>query len=54
MAAAVKYQYYLLKSYHYLMLRDTTGLDFRALKLFKRFDELLGESKDGTLTEDQF
>ena len=50
----MKYQYYLLKSYHYLMLSDTSGIDFRALKLFKEFAAMLDKSDDGTLTDAQF
>lgn len=49
----MKYQYYLLKSYHYLMLRDTVGIDFRALKLFESFAKELDKSNDGTLTSEQ-
>jgi len=49
----LKYQYYLMKSYQYLILKDTSGLDFRALKLFNQFAATLTESENGTLTDTQ-
>lgn len=48
------YQYYVLKSYHYLMLATLPAIDFRAQKLFDKFSTLLVESKDGMLTEAQY
>ncbi len=50
----LKYQYYLLKSYHYLMLQDMSGMDFRAQKMFDAFAKFLADSPNGMLTKDQF
>jgi hypothetical protein len=55
------YQYYLLKSFHYLMLEDMPAVDFLAQKLFDAFSDMVIEkpgkgpvSPDGMLTESQF
>jgi hypothetical protein len=59
------YQYYLVKSYHYLMLDELPSIDFRAQKMFDAFVNmvepiskkkvnLMEDSEDGTLTADQF
>ena len=48
------YQYYLLKSYHYLMLDTLPGVDFRAQKLFDEFASLLTKSADGMLSDSQY
>jgi len=57
------YQYYLLKSYHYLMLEDLPDMDFRARKLFDAFADMVipkknqpsnSVSPDGMLTQSQF
>jgi hypothetical protein len=40
------YQYYLLKSYHYLMLKDLPEIDFGAQKLFDEFATLLSQSEE--------
>lgn len=59
-ARLLLYQYYLLKSYHYLMLEDLPAMDFRLQKLFDSFADMLVErgsgsaSPDGMLTEAQF
>ncbi|HEY0377085.1 MAG TPA: hypothetical protein VGC87_09015 [Pyrinomonadaceae bacterium] len=45
------YQYYLLKSYHYLMLEELPEINFGAQKLFDKFSELLTKSEDGMLKE---
>jgi hypothetical protein len=42
----LKYQYYLLKSYQFLMLDDLRSLDFRAIKMFDAFTNYIpGKSK---------
>ena len=62
------YQYYLLKSYHYLMLEDWPVVDFRVQKLFDSFVKMViekpgkadvtmepvKESTDGMLTPAQY
>jgi hypothetical protein len=61
------YQYYLLKSYHYLMLEDLPIVDFKVQKLFDAFVVMvvekdgksttvkpLSESSNGMLTADQY
>src|ERR1051325_5948250 len=48
------YQYYILKSYHYLMLDTMPSIDFRAQKLFDKFSTLLTASADGMLSEAQY
>jgi hypothetical protein len=48
------YQYYLLKSYHYLMVKELPGMDFRAQKLFDEFSKLLTKSEDGMLDDKQY
>jgi hypothetical protein len=50
----LRYQYYVLKSYHYLMLKDQPGIDFRAQKLFDKFSELLSKSENGMLDDAQY
>ena len=42
----LKYQYYLLKSYQFLMVEDLPSLDFRALKMFDAFTNYIpGKTK---------
>lgn len=53
-ARLVKYQYYLLKSYHYHMLADHPRFDFTVTALFDKFAEMLVDSRDGTLTQDKY
>lgn len=48
----LKYQYYLLKSYHYLMLEDFPEIDFGAQKVFDEFARILGA--EATLSETQY
>ncbi len=48
----LKYQYYLLKSYHYLMFEDFAEIDFGAQKIFDEFARILGG--DGTLSDTQY
>lgn len=48
------YQYYLLKSYHYLMLEGLPIVDFRAQQMFDRFSKLLPDSADGILADAQY
>ncbi len=48
------YQYYMVKSYHYLMLDDLPVIDYRSQELIKAFGPMLAASPDGTLTTDQF
>ena len=40
-ARLLKYQYYLLKAYHFLMLKDLPALDFRAQAMFDAFAKYL-------------
>ncbi len=46
------FQYYLLKSYHYLTLEDLPDLDFRVQKLFDSFAEMVIEKEDRTVSRD--
>ena len=48
----LKYQYYLLKSYQYLMFEDFAEIDFRAQKIVDEFARILGG--DGTLSDTQY
>jgi len=48
------YQYYLLKSYHYLRLADLPDIDFQAVELFKQFATLLTKNENGMLTQEQY
>jgi len=56
------YQYYVLKSYHYLVLEDLPEMDFRLQKLFDAFDGMIKKKDKGTesknsgsmLTDEQF
>lgn len=48
----LRYQYYLLKSYHYFMLRDQPEIDFRAQKVVDEFAAML--SPEGKLTDAQY
>lgn len=48
------YQYYMVKSYHYLMLEDLPVIDYRSQKLIDAFAPMLAKSPDGTLTADQY
>lgn len=48
------YQYYMVKSYQYLMLEDLPVIDYRSQALIKAFVPMLTASPDGTLTADQF
>jgi hypothetical protein len=64
----LKYQYYLLKSYQFLMVQDLPSLDFRAQKMFDEFtnyvpgksklkpgdDNYLPPSENGDLSEKHF
>jgi hypothetical protein len=45
------YQYYLLKSYHYLMLDKLPVIDFRAQKIFDAFTKVLVEQPSGGKAE---
>lgn len=49
-----KYQYYLIKSYNYLMLRDLPGLDYDAQYMFDAFAKMLASSQDGSLAAEQY
>ena len=44
-ARLLKYQYYLLKSYHFLLIEDLPTLDFGAQKMFDEFSKYLPGSK---------
>ena len=48
------YQYYLVKSYHYLMIKDLPIIDYRSQKLIGEFTKMLKDSPDGTLESQQF
>ena len=48
------YQYYMVKSYHYLMLEDVPAIDYRSQKLVDAFVPMLADSPDGSLTASQF
>ena len=48
----LKYQYYLLKSYQYLMFEDFAEIDLRAQKIVDEFARILGG--DGTLSDTQY
>lgn len=48
------YQYYLVKSYHYLMIEDLPVIDYRSQNLIKALTKMLTDSPDGTLTDAQF
>jgi hypothetical protein len=48
----LKYQYYLLKSYHYLMFEDLPEIDFRGQKIVDEFARIL--APDGALTDKQY
>jgi len=50
----VHYQYYMVKSYHYLMLDDIKMIDYRAQKLIDAFVPMLANTPDGTLNADQY
>lgn len=49
-----KYLYYLLKSFHYLMIEDLEKVDFRLNKVFEKFAEILNDSPNGMLNPNQF
>jgi hypothetical protein len=49
----LRYQYYLLRSYHYLMLRDLPTMDFRPAAMLDAFAELLPDSEAGSLSAAQ-
>jgi hypothetical protein len=48
------YQYYLVKSYHYLMLKDLPIVDYRSQKLISELTTMLKNSPDGTLDANDF
>lgn len=50
----IKYQYYLVKSYNYLMIQDIPGTGYAAEKIVDTFADMLPSSKDGSLTEGDF
>ncbi len=48
------YQYYLVKSYQYLMLTDLPIIDYRSQKLIDGFANALKTSPDGTLSANEY
>jgi hypothetical protein len=46
-----RYQYYMLKSYHFMAFQDMPGIGFRAQRLFDEFANYLEKSKGGALTQ---
>lgn len=48
------YQYYLVKSYQYLMLKDLPIIDYRSQKLIDGFANALKTSPDGTLSSNEY
>lgn len=53
-ARLIRYQYYMVKSYNYSMLTPREDVDYRAAYMLKEFTKLLGDSKDGSLTQQQY
>jgi hypothetical protein len=47
-----RYQYYMLKSYHFMAFQDMPGIGFRAQRLFDEFTKYLEKSKGGVLTQE--
>ena len=50
----VKYQYYLVKSYQYRILKVCPGVDYQLKYVFDAFVKLLDPTTDGILTDAQF
>lgn len=54
LARLVKYQYYLVKAYHYRLLKTCPTVDYQIRYVFDSMTKLLDSTDDGQLNEKQF